>query len=101
MMATDWLWIVHPALAVVMVYPLLGMVVRLAWTIRRERAWGAGRSHGDLGRWLATGVVLLVLTALTVVIATKVPPDRFAGGPARAAELLLVLLGTLGSLLAL
>jgi hypothetical protein len=46
-------------------------------------------------------VVLLVLTALTVVIVTKEPPDRFAGGPARAAELLLVLLGTLGSLSAL
>ena len=101
MTPTDWLWILHPALAVVVVYPLLGMVVRLAWSIRWERSSGAGRPHGDLGRWLATGVVLLVLTALTVVIATKVPPDRFPGGPARAAELLLVLLGTLGSLPAL
>ncbi len=101
MTSTDWLWILHPALAMVVIYPLLGMVVRLAWSIRRERSAGAGPQHGDLGRWLATAVVLLVLTALTVVIVTKEPPDRFAGGPARAAELLLVLLGTLGSLSAL
>ena len=31
MTAIDWLWLLHPALAVVIVYPLLGMVMRLAW----------------------------------------------------------------------
>ena len=53
-----------------------------------------GRDHSDLGRWLAAGVVLLVLIALTVVIATKSPPTDFSGGAGRAIQLLIVLLGT-------
>ena len=77
MTITDWLWILHPALAVVLIYPLIGMVVRLAWQTRQRRVAQVkhppvvGRDHSDLGRWLAAGVVLLVLIALTVAIATK------------------------------
>ena len=51
--------------------------------------------------WLAVGVVLLVLIALTVVIATKAPPADFSGGAGRAIQLSIVLLGTGGSLVAL
>lgn len=103
----DWLWIVHPALAVVVVYPLIGVVVRLAWQTRQRRVArqklppSVGRDHSDLGRWLAVAVVSLVLIALTVSIATKVPLSDFSGGLGRAAELLIVLLGTLTSLVAL
>jgi hypothetical protein len=46
-------------------------------------------------------VVLLVLVALTVVIVTKQPAEGFDGGPGRALQLLLVLVGTVVSLLAL
>ena len=107
MTITDWLWILHPALAVVLIYPLIGMVVRLAWQTRQRRVAKVnhppvvGRNHSDLGRWLAVGVVLLVLIALTVVIATKVPPADFSGGAGRAIQLSIVLLGTGGSLVAL
>lgn len=107
MQAVDWLWILHPALAVVVVFPLIGMVLRLGWLTRRRRLQAArqpptvGREHADLGQWLAAAVVLLVLLALTVVIATKAPPAGFAGGAPRALQLLFVLLGTLLSLLAL
>ena len=72
MTTSDWLWILHPALAVVLVYPLLGVVVRLAWQTRQRRLAGVkhpltvGRDHSDLGRWLAASVVLIVLVALTV-----------------------------------
>ena len=58
-------------------------------------------SHTDLGRWLAAGVVGLVLIALSVVIATKVPLADFVGGAPRALQLLLVLIGTVISLVAL
>ena len=104
---TDWLWILHPALAVVLIYPLVGMVVRLAWQTRQRRVAQVkhppmvGREHSDLGRWLAAGVVLLVLMALTVVIATKAPLADFSGGAGRAIQLLIVLLGTGVSLVAL
>ena len=107
MTTIDWLWILHPALAVVLVYPLLGVVVRLAWQTRQRRLAGVkhpvtvGRDHSDLGRWLAAAVVLVVLVALTVVIGTKTSPAEFAGGAWRAAQLLMVLVGTVASLVAL
>jgi hypothetical protein len=107
MQTIDWLWILHPALAVVLIYPLIGMVARLGIQARQRRVDQArlppttGRDHADLGRWLAAGVVLLVLVALTVVIATDKPLAEFQGGAGRALQLLLVLLGTVVSLLAL
>jgi len=107
MAAVDWLWILHPFLAVVLVYPLIGIVVRLALQTRARRVQKrklpptVGRDHSDLGRWLAASVVLLVLIALTVVIITKVPLAQFAGGMGRGIQLLLVLCGTVASLFAL
>lgn len=103
---TDWLMILHPALAVVVLYPLVGQVVRLGVQTRQRRIEGAklppsvGRDHSDLGRWLSTAAVLVVLVALTVVIATKATAGP-AGGVGRGLQLLLVLLGTLVALAAL
>lgn len=107
MAGVDWLWILHPFLAVVLVYPLVGVVVRLAVQTRARRLKNqklpvtVGRDHSDLGRWLAAAVVLLVLIALSVVIGTKAPLAQFEGGLARAIQLLLVLFGTIVSLLTL
>lgn len=107
MTSLDWFWILHPALAVVLIYPLIGMVVRLAWQTRQRRVAKVkhppvvGRDHSELGRWLAGGVVLIVLVALSVVIATKATLDQFDGGFARAAWLVLALVGTVVSLVAL
>ena len=59
----------HPALVVVLIYPLIGMVVLLAWQTRQrlvakvKHLTVVGRDHSDLGRWLAAGVVILVLIA--------------------------------------
>ncbi|MFQ6537118.1 MULTISPECIES: DUF4079 domain-containing protein [Aphanothece] len=104
MTSIDWLWIIHPALAVVLVYPLLGMVLRLAQQTRQRRIAkvkhppSVGTDHADLGRWLAAAVVGIELVAFAVVIVTKVPS---ALSPGRAALLLLVLAGTVAALLAL
>ena len=107
MAGVDWLWILHPFLAVVWVYPLIGVVMRLAVQTRERRLQRqklpvtVGRDHSDLGRWLAAAVVVVVLIALSVVIGTKAPLVQFEGGLARAIQLLLVLFGTIVSLLAL
>ena len=107
MALVDWLWIVHPVLAVVLIYPLTGIVIRLSVQTRSRRLKTAkppptvGRDHSDLGRWLAAGVVVLVIIALIVAIATHAPLDQFQGGWRRAFTLLLVLIGTLLSLGAL
>jgi hypothetical protein len=107
MQTIDWLWILHPFLAVVLIYPLIGVVVRLGVQTRQRRLGttrlpaSTGSDHNDLGQWLALGVVLISLVALTIVIATHKPLNQFVGGPARGLELLLVLLGTIVSLFAL
>ena len=103
----DWLWIVHPFLAVVLIYPLIGVVARLGIQTKARRIDGVklppttGRDHSAMGRWLSAGVVLLSLIALAVVIATKVPIQQFPGGVRRIVELCFVLLGTVVSLISL
>jgi hypothetical protein len=103
----DWLWILHPAIAVAVIYPLIGMVARLGLRTRQRREGlvaapaSAGREHSDLGRWLALGVVASVLLALSMVIATAAPLAQFRGGASRAGQLMLVLLGSVAALAAL
>jgi lysylphosphatidylglycerol synthetase-like protein (DUF2156 family) len=107
MKSVDWLWLLHPALAVVLVYPLLGMVLRLAQQTRDRRLTQAkhpptvGRDHADLGKWLAGSVVAIVLVALAVVIATKHPLSAFERGAARLGVLVVVLLGSVVALVTL
>ena len=88
MTTVDWLWLLHPALAVALIYPLLGAVLHLALQTRRRRLGlskgpvTAGSEHTALGRWLTAGVVAIQLIAYTVVILTKEPsqlnPQRSA-----------------------
>jgi len=107
MQTIDWLWLIHPVAAVALVYPLLGMVVRLGLQARARRLGqtklplSAGREHADVGRWLTAAVVGAVLAALVVVITTKGPLASFAGGSGRLAVLALVSTGTVLSFLSL
>jgi hypothetical protein len=105
MTSIDWLWLVHPVLAVVLLYPLLGAVLRLSLQVRQRRLRlskavpaSAGSDHVQFGRWLAAGVVLIELLAMAVVILTKASN---ALPLQRAGLLLLVLMGTVASLAAL
>jgi hypothetical protein len=100
MQTVDWLWLLHPALAVVLVYPLLGMVLRMAQKTRDRRLTQAkhpptvGRDHADLGKLMAGSVVAIVLIAEAVVIVTKHPLLAFEGGGLRQGLLFLVLVGS-------
>ncbi len=104
MTTTDWLWILHPALMVVVAYPLLGMVLQQARKTRQRRLGvskqpaSSGSEHTLLGQWLAAAVVAFELLALAVVITTKVPLADFAGGMGRLSMLTLVWLGTAAAL---
>ena len=107
MQAFDWLWILHPALAVVLVYPLLGVVLRLAAQTRQRRVNQlklpptVGRDHTQVGKWLTAAVVAVVLMALTVIITTKAGWAVLAAEPVRPASLAAVLAATVVSLVAL
>jgi hypothetical protein len=104
---TDWLWVLHPALMVAVVYPLLGAVLHLARHTRARRLGldkprqpaGIGTEHKALGSALAAAVVLIVLIALAVVIATH-PPSPSAGG-GRMVSLTLIWLGSAAALASL
>ncbi|MFN7678927.1 MAG: DUF4079 family protein, partial [Cyanobacteriota bacterium] len=107
MTSIDWLWILHPALMVILAYPLLGMALLQARRTRLRRLGqrrlpaSSGTDHASLGATLAAVVVAVCLVALGVVITTHGPLAQFSGGVGRLAALALVGLGTAGALAAL
>lgn len=75
----DLIALLHPALAVMVVFPVLGVVVNRAWKTRSRRLENAGggkskippvvgQEHVELGRWLAGSVVGVALVALAYAI---------------------------------
>lgn len=71
----DVILLLHPAIAAVFVFPLIGMVVKMAWQTRQRRLETAaghksklppsvGGEHVALGRWLTGAVIGIVLLAL-------------------------------------
>ncbi|MBE9040747.1 DUF4079 domain-containing protein, partial [Oscillatoriales cyanobacterium LEGE 11467] len=78
----DLLRLVHPAIAVAIVYPIVGMVVNMAWQTRQRRLQVTsgekstippvvGREHVKIGRWLTGSVVGISLLALAYVLIIK------------------------------
>ncbi|MEB3358496.1 MAG: DUF4079 domain-containing protein [Synechococcales bacterium] len=74
--------LIHPALTVGIVFPLIGMVVGLALQTRTRRvqleekvktkiAPTVGPTHLQLGRWLTTSVVVFTMIGLAHPIITK------------------------------
>lgn len=79
MQIADFLGLVHPAIAVIFVFPLIGIVVNFAWQTRQRRLQvlaGAkskippvvGTEHRKLGEWLTGAVVGLTLIGLAYPI---------------------------------
>lgn len=71
----DLITLIHPALAVAFVFPMIGVVANFAWQTRQRRlalAQGGkskippvvGREHVQIGRWLTGSVVGVTLVAL-------------------------------------
>ena len=78
----DVMALLHPALAVAVVFPIIGMVVNMAWQTRSRRLQSAGdgkskippsvgSEHVKLGRWLTGSVVGVTLVALAYSIYFK------------------------------
>lgn len=79
MKPSDFLLLIHPAIAVIFVFPLIGMVVNRAWMTRQRRLQIAGgdkskippvvgREHVQIGRWLSSAVVGIALLGLAYPI---------------------------------
>jgi peptidoglycan/LPS O-acetylase OafA/YrhL len=80
--AKDIFGLLHPAISVILIFPILGMVVSMAWQTRQRRLKIASggkslippivnREHVKLGHWLTAGVVGLTLIALAYSIVFK------------------------------
>lgn len=78
----DLMSLIHPALAVIVVFPILGIVSNLAWQSRQRRLQLqdgkkskipplVGKEHMQLGRWLTTSVVGVNLIGLAYSIGYK------------------------------
>lgn len=83
MQLKDSIAIIHPAIAVVFVFPIIGMVVNLAWQTRQRRLQTAdsgkskippvvGPEHRRLGNWLTGAVVGVTLVALAYSIGENI-----------------------------
>ncbi len=109
----DFLALIHPALAVVVVFPLIGMVVNFAWQTRQRRLQTAakdkskippsvGPEHAKLGRWLTGSVVGLTLVGLAYPIFEHILSDRiWSKAPLQVAFIALMFLDTIASLVLL
>lgn len=77
----DLVSLIHPALVVIFVFPMVGIVTNFAWQTRQRRLQSkngkskipavVGREHVQVGRWLATSVVVASLIALAYSILYK------------------------------
>ncbi len=106
----DFLALIHPAIAVAYVFPMVGIVVNFAWQTRQRRqklALGekstippvVGREHSKTGRWLTGSVVGVTLIALAYSIAIKA--ELFKKAPFQVGFILLMFAATIGALVCL
>jgi hypothetical protein len=91
-----WLLLLHPALMVLFVYPVVGATIRLGILVRERRldlnpiAATVPKEHVDHGRWVGTGAVVAALLAL---VANLVQGGSNAGPSAGMGGLALLALG--------
>ena len=77
----DFVAIIHPALVVAFVFPMIGIVTNFAWATRQRRLESkqgkskippvVGREHVRIGKWLSTSVVVSSLIAIAYSIVYK------------------------------
>ncbi|HBE16645.1 MAG TPA: DUF4079 domain-containing protein [Cyanobacteria bacterium UBA11149] len=82
----DIILLLHPAIAVLVVFPMIGIVVHRAWQTRQRRLETAkggkskippivGSEHVQIGRWLTGFVVGITLLALAYATFKKILTD--------------------------
>ncbi|HEY9637085.1 MAG TPA: DUF4079 domain-containing protein [Coleofasciculaceae cyanobacterium] len=87
METSDLIALIHPAIAVAFVFPLIGIVTNFAWQTRQRRLETAingkskippvvGREHVNLGRWLTSAVVGVTLIGLAYPIFVHILNDN-------------------------
>ena len=113
METSDFIALIHPAIAVAVVFPLIGMVVNFAWQTRQRRLQTAGegkskippvvgREHVNLGRWLTGGVVGIALIGLAYPIFEHILDEQvWSKNPSQVIFIVLMFAATIASLVLL
>lgn len=113
MLLTDFLRLFHPAIAVIFVFPLIGMVVNFAWQTRQRRLQvvdgekskippAVGPEHVKMGRWLTGAVVGIALLGLThPIFKTILQQNVWAKAPSQVVFIVLMYVVTIASLVLL
>lgn len=109
----DVILLLHPIVAVVFVFPLIGMVLRMAWQTRQRRLEVraankskippvVGQEHVQLGRWLTGAVVGVYFLGITRSIFDKLETDQvFTKDPFKGIFIVLLYAATIASLVLL
>ncbi len=111
METSDFISLLHPAIAVIFVFPLIGIVVNFAWQTRQRRlqtlAGGkskippvVGTEHKQLGEWLTSAVVGVTLLGLAYPIGKNMlKKELWSKAPFQVIFILLMFAVTIASLM--
>lgn len=109
----DFVALIHPALVVVFVFPMVGIVTNFAWQTRQRRLESkkgkskipavVGREHVQVGRWLAASVVIVSLIAIAYSIVYKsfIKKNLWEKNNPQAILIILLFVATIASLILL
>ncbi|MEL6439886.1 MAG: DUF4079 domain-containing protein [Cyanobacteria bacterium J06621_8] len=109
----DLFALIHPALVVAFVFPMVGVVTNFAWQTRQRRLQKkqgkskippvVGREHVQIGRWLAASVVIasLIAIAYSIVFKSFIKADLWSKNNPKAILIILLFVATLQSLILL
>ena len=111
MTTKDLMALIHPILAILFVFPIIGIAVNLAWQTRQRRLQTAsgdksqippvvGREHVRLGRWLTGTVVGVALVGLAypIVFESFIEKQLWSKNPSQVIFIVLMFAATIGSL---
>ncbi|CEJ45014.1 DUF4079 domain-containing protein [Umezakia ovalisporum] len=110
MQIADFFRLIHPAIAVVFVFPLIGIVVNFAWQTRQRRLQTlagnkskipavVGKEHKEFGEYLTSSVVGLSLIAIAYSIGKNIVKKQlWIQSPLSVVFILLMLVVTIASL---
>ncbi|MBD2178982.1 DUF4079 domain-containing protein [Pseudanabaena sp. FACHB-1998] len=105
----DFFALIHPAIAVIVVFPLIGIVTHRAWQVRQRRLQVisgekskvppiVGSEHVEIGNWLSMAVVSVALLGMAYPIISRfLKNDIFSKEPTRAFLVIAIFIATIST----
>lgn len=103
----DFFALIHPAIAVIVVFPLIGIVTHRSWLVRQRRLQTidgekskippiVGSEHVEVGNWLSISVVGVTLLGMAYPIFSRfIRNDTFTKEPVRAFAIIAIFIATI------